>query len=143
MKYSLSLLLLLASSAVAYADARIEVGPNGYNNKGDNFAHYPYDENDTDNEMYVPGKARVVQYDGGASAYGKASFVVSDIDAYAVNMMVPAGRCKVVSSENTGETCTIEANGTTYVSNDWEVSVCKIWTTRVSGKIVCHNGVAQ
>ena len=52
MKYSLSLLLLLASSAVAYADARIEVGPNG-NNKGANFAHYPYDENDTDNEMYV------------------------------------------------------------------------------------------
>ncbi len=158
----MGLFVLLAMFALcAVADVRIEIGPNGYNNKGDNFAHAPYDPDETDNEMYyVPSTLYSLQSDAGytQSAEARGQYWFAD-----ERMLPPQlqGDCKgnngkgngqwnavkklrlVLTSDEVDEACTIEANNTTYTSNDWRVvfvRLCK--QNKLNIRTFCYDGAA-
>lgn len=142
-RYLLVALALITS--VALADARIETGPNGYNNKGENTAHFPYDSDDTDNEFYSSAGLEItaVQEDGRSSAIAKHVMVIKT--GLLPDAISPYGANIRVDNETTGETCTIEANGTTYVAEVWNTTITRPpgYARPVTMVTECYDGVAQ
>ncbi len=142
MKHILLIALAVITSA-ALADARIEVGPNGYNNKGENTAHFPYDSDDTDNEFYSStGQITSVQDNGSAHARAEHSMRLP----YSMFQgAIRPGTTIVVSNDTTGEQCTIEANGTTYKADRWRTTITRSLQAPplVTMNLECYDGIAQ
>ncbi len=143
---SLIVLLALFLASPALSDARIEVGPNGYNDKAENKVHFPHDSEETDNEFYATGLAITsLQQE---TENGTLSSATGTHRVRLPEDMIPdvlrGGRHKqvVVSSETTGEACTIEANGTTYTSDTW-ITTIRRYRMHVTMTTTCLNGVAQ
>lgn len=145
MKNLLALALALITSA-ALADARIEVGPNGYDNKGENTAHFPYDSNDTDNEFYSSAGLTItsVQSDGGNTQGARAENTMFMSGAMLVGV-IAANTAIIVTNDTTDEQCTIEANGTTYKSDNWRTTITRGYgfNSEVTMVTECFDGVAQ
>jgi len=150
MKCLLTLVAMLFFCA-ALADARVEIGPNGYDNKGENMIHFPWDSNNTDNEFYSStGEITFLQYNGGNRGHVRAEHsVLIPRDMLPPDLKYALERMRVVevSHLTTGETCTIEANGTTFVSDAWVVKLTKSGITGalfpVDMTISCYAGAAQ
>ncbi len=149
MKHLSVILVLFALSFGVFADARIEVT--------DNFCHAPWDETNVDNEFYISGCQGVINVTNGA-ARGWANVKHTQVSASMVPAVIdprdtdeyPTGRAGVsVSGATTGATCVmVDSNGTTYVSNTWDVvNTAKReqerWLVAVEHRIECYGGVAQ
>ncbi len=146
---TLSLALMFAGST-AMADARLEIGPNGYDNKGDNFIHFPWDPAETDNELYSssPLEATFNQYDAGARGNGYGSALMQRNAAILPRALMDLGEyfrdsIYTVTSADAGEVCTMEANGTTYVADNWVVKFSWHSWDKVKAEIACIGGVAK
>lgn len=140
----LGLFLLIASISMGtMADVRIELGPNGYDNVGDNYAHAPYDANDTDNEIYFDiryGAAHISN--GGATASAEAKTTKFMRDERMMPPPLQGVRKFVLTSDDVAENCTIEANGTTYTSADWRV-VFNRQRQKLTVETLCYDGQAN